>query len=39
MANVNVSPATPVSSARILVLLVPTDADAWENANVPTTQR
>ena len=39
MANVNVSLASPVSSARILVLSVPTDADAWENVNVQTTQR
>lgn len=38
MANVNVSLASPVSSARILVLSVPTDADAWENVNVQTTQ-
>ena len=39
MANVNVSPASPVSSVRIPVGKEPTDEDVWESVTVQTTLR
>ena len=39
MGNVNVSPASPVSSVRIPVGKEPTDEDVWESVTVQTTLR